>query len=219
MRKRLWTNFEDKNLLRDSMKKSNLLRIMDELTARLFGVGLIVIFVSCSGCDYPKDRSDFPTATPMVRILAQPEQYDGKRVSTVGVLRVIKEIVGDRKMARLYLEEGHARNETYYDWIALGSPLVIENELYRIVAVPDEEEMLSLDMEYVRVEGAFELYSDDEPIMWGHFNSVGMIDRLAKLEPMDSPPDVSEVKRFSEEGKRLKQGDSDKGGEGVSSSP
>ena len=144
-----------------------------------------LLFSSIVTCQ-ASDRSEHgnSAATPLVRIFALPEKYDGKRVFTIGVLRVTWEGTGNGPVIRLYADEGHARNETYYDWVFLGAPMVVEIAGQNIIKVPSKEEILKLDMRYVVVEGQFFDLSEKGSTRLFPYRNVGAIDHLTILRPV-----------------------------------
>ena len=151
-----------------------------DMSVRILVWFVFFSLISCYGSETPEYGGS--PATPLVRIFALPERYDGKRVFTIGVIRVIWRRNGP--MIRLYADEGHARNETYYDWVFLGTPMVVEIGGKNIHKVPSMEEILKLDMRYVLVEGQFINHSETESVMRFPYQNVGIITQLTKLRPV-----------------------------------
>ena len=96
-------------------------------------------------------------AVPLVRILSTPERYDGVRISTIGILRILLDFDSEIWSVRLYADEGYARHNTYYSYISIGNHNDYLTKKW-LVDIMNQDS----DMKFARVEGVFRNTTETE---------------------------------------------------------
>ena len=118
---------------------------------------------------------------PLVRILSTPERYDGKRISTIGILRILKFDYGFS--FRLYADEGYARHKTFYSYISIGD----RKDLDYLKNWLDDIINQDSDMKFARVEGVFRNTTETEKVLHSGFRNTGYIFDISRIQILKEP--------------------------------
>lgn len=139
-------------------------------------IGMFLLFISTFAQLFAEPAfGSIGPAVPLVRLIALPERFNDKAISTIGIVRISRDKGGP--VMRLYADKDFARLETFYDFVFIDMPLesdfFITNEL-------DE-----LNFRFVRVEGKFRNTSETEDSINPPFRNVGTIHTVTKFQLID----------------------------------
>ena len=141
---------------------------------------LLVSFLIIAYCNLNgKNHAASGVAVPLVRILSTPERYDGKRISTIGILRILD--FESEIWIRLYADEGYARHNAYYSYISIGDRNDYLKNRFDDIMNQDS------DMKFARVEGVFRNTTETEKVLHSGFRNTGYIYDISRIQILKEP--------------------------------